>query len=77
MAITVYTKPSCVQCDQTKRFLDKSKIDYSTIDITEDQEAFEKIISLGFQAAPVVITDNDSWAGFNPSKLAKLVEESI
>lgn len=77
MAITVYTKPSCVQCDQTKRFLDKSKIDYSTVDITEDQEAFDKIISLGFKAAPVVVTDNDSWAGFNPSKLAKLVEESI
>jgi hypothetical protein len=32
---------------------------------------------LGFKAAPVVITDRDSWAGFNPSKLAKLVEESI
>lgn len=77
MAVTVYTKPSCVQCDQTKRFLDKSKIDYSTVDITEDQEALDKIISLGFKAAPVVITDNDSWAGFNPSKLAKLVEESI
>ena len=75
--VTVYTKPSCVQCDQTKRFLDKSKIEYSTIDITEDQEAFEKILSLGFKAAPVVITDNDSWAGFNPVKLAKLVEESI
>lgn len=77
MTVTVYTKPSCVQCDQTKRFLDKSKIDYLTVDITEDQEAFDKIISLGFKAAPVVITENDSWAGFNPSKLAKLVEESI
>lgn len=77
MAITVYTKPSCVQCDQTKRFLDKSKIDYLTVDITENQEAFDKIISMGFKSAPVVITDNDSWAGFNPSKLAKLVEESI
>lgn len=77
MTVTVYTKPSCVQCDQTKRFLDKSNIDYLTVDITEDQEAFDKIISLGFKAAPVVITENDSWAGFNPSKLAKLVEESI
>lgn len=75
--ITVYTKPSCVQCDQTKRFLDRNNISYSTVDITEDQEAFDKIISLGFKSAPVVITDNDSWAGFNPSKLAKLVEESI
>jgi glutaredoxin-like protein NrdH len=75
--ITVYTKPACVQCDQTKRFLDKSKIEYSTIDITENQEAFDKIISLGFKAAPVVITDSDSWAGFNPTKLAKLLEETV
>jgi glutaredoxin-like protein NrdH len=75
--ITVYTKPSCVQCDQTKRFLDKSSIEYSTIDITEDQSALDKILSMGFKSAPVVITDSDSWAGFNPSKLAKLVEESI
>lgn len=77
MKITVYTKPSCVQCDQTKRFLDKSNISYATVDITESQEAFDKIISLGFKSAPVVITENDSWAGFNPSKLAKLVEAGI
>jgi len=77
MSVVVYTKPSCVQCDQTKRFLDKSSIEYTTVDITVDTEAFDKIIAMGFKAAPVVITDNDSWAGFNPSKLAKLVEESI
>jgi glutaredoxin-like protein NrdH len=77
MTVIVYTKPSCVQCDQTKRFLDKSNISYSTVDITEDQEAFDKIVSMGFKAAPVVVTDNDAWAGFDPTKLAKLVEESI
>ena len=77
MSVIVYTKPSCVQCDQTKRFLDKSGIEYTTIDITENQEAVDKIIDLGFKSAPVVMTDVDSWAGFNPSKLAKLVEESI
>jgi glutaredoxin-like protein NrdH len=77
MTVTVYTKPSCVQCDQTKRFLDKANIEYKTIDITEDQEAFDKIIGMGFKSAPVVMTDKDSWAGFNPSKLSKLVEESL
>lgn len=77
MSVTVYTKPSCVQCDQTKRFLDKVNIPYDTIDITENQEAFDKVISMGFKAAPVVITDNDSWAGFNPAKLTKLAEEWV
>lgn len=66
---TVYVKPACVQCDMTKRFLDKNGIDYDTVDITEDAGALEKILAMGFQAAPVVITDTDSWAGFQPDKL--------
>jgi glutaredoxin-like protein NrdH len=74
MTVTVYTKPACVQCDATKRTLDKLGIAYNTVDITLDAEAFEKIIGMGFKAAPVVITDDDAWAGFNPEKLAGLVE---
>ena len=66
---TVYVKPSCVQCDMTKRMLDKNGIDYKTIDITKDQEAFDMVVGMGFQSAPVVITDSDAWAGFNPDKI--------
>jgi glutaredoxin-like protein NrdH len=77
MSVIVYTKPACVQCDQTKRFLDKVNIEYTTVDITEDLEAFDKIVAMGFKAAPVVITDNDAWAGFNPAKLTKLAEEMV
>jgi len=72
--ITVYTKPSCVQCDATKRLMDKLKIKYSTIDITVDTDAFDMLMSRGFKSAPVVITDNDSWAGFNPEKISGLAE---
>lgn len=70
--ITVYTKPSCVQCEATKRMMDKLKIKYSTVDITVDAEAFEMIISKGFKSAPVVIAGNDSWSGFNPDKISGL-----
>jgi glutaredoxin-like protein NrdH len=66
---TVYTKPACVQCDQTKKLLDKNGIEYTTIDISKDQEAFEKIVTLGFMSAPVVISGDDSWAGFQPDKI--------
>jgi glutaredoxin-like protein NrdH len=72
--VTVYTKPSCVQCDATKRMMDKLKIEYSTVDITADTEAFEMIVAKGFKSAPVVITDNDSWSGFNPDKISGLVD---
>jgi len=69
---TVYTKPTCVQCDMTKRFLDKNGVAYNTIDITEDPSALEMILEMGFSSAPVVITNSDSWAGFQPDKLQKL-----
>jgi glutaredoxin-like protein NrdH len=72
--ITVYTKPACVQCEATKRMMDKLSIDYNTVDITLDTEAFDMLISKGYKSAPVVITDNDSWAGFNPDKISGLVE---
>ena len=72
--VTVYTKPSCVQCEATKRMMDKLKIEYSTVDITIDTDAFDMLVSKGFKSAPVVITDNDAWAGFNPDKISGLVD---
>lgn len=73
MTVTVYTKPNCVQCDATKRTMDKLGIKYATVDITQDLEAYDMIVSKGFQAAPVVITDDDAWSGFNLDKISGLV----
>ncbi len=69
MDITVYTKPMCVQCDATKRALNKAGIAYTTVDITEDADALAKVKSMGFMQAPVVTTANDAWAGFRPDKI--------
>jgi glutaredoxin-like protein NrdH len=74
MTITVYTKPACVQCDATKRLLTKLELEFETVDITENQDAFEMLIAKGFQAAPVVNAGDDWWAGFNPEKINGLVE---
>jgi glutaredoxin-like protein NrdH len=65
----VYTKPNCVQCDQTKKLLDKNGVEYTTVDITKDEAAFNMLIEKGFQAAPVVFSGDDSWAGFRPDKI--------
>ncbi len=66
---TVYTKPSCVQCDMTKRYMDKIGVEYQTVDITQDKDALDLILSMGFQAAPVVISSVGNWAGFQPDKI--------
>lgn len=63
MAVTVYTKPSCVQCTATYRALDSKGIDYDVLDLSEDPAALEQVKSLGYLQAPVVITDQDHWSG--------------
>ena len=72
MAITVYTKPSCVQCNATYRALDSKGIEYEVLDLSLDPAALEQVKSLGYLQAPVVITDEDHWSGFRPDKIDEL-----
>ena len=74
MLVTVYTNPSCVQCEQTKIYLNRAGVKYDVIDMSTDPAALDMVKGLGFRAAPVVITDDDMWSGFQMEKLAKLVE---
>ena len=69
----MYSKPLCVQCDATKRALNKAGVAYDVVDITEDAEALAKVKSLGYVQAPVVITAQDHWSGFRPDKIKPLV----
>jgi glutaredoxin-like protein NrdH len=72
MTVTVYTKDNCVQCEATKRHLDKLDIAYSTVNITNDISALDKLIALGYRSAPVVVAGDESWAGYVPDKIDKL-----
>ena len=72
MAITVYSKPSCVQCTATYRALDSKGIEYEIHDLSVDADALEQVKSLGYMQAPVVITDEGHWSGFRPDKIDEL-----
>lgn len=72
--VTVYTKPACVQCSATYRALDKKGIPYQSLDISQDENALERLKALGFQQAPVVEAPTGSWSGFNPTKIDELAE---
>ena len=74
MEVTVYTKPNCVQCDATKRTLDKLGVAYKTIDATTDDAVYNMLVEKGFKAMPVVNADDEWWSGFNPGKLNGLVD---
>ncbi|MGG7104615.1 MULTISPECIES: redoxin NrdH [Rhodococcus] len=72
MSVTVYTKPACVQCNATYRALDRAGIDYNIIDITEDAQARDYVMSLGYLQAPVVVAGEAHWSGFRPDRIKEL-----
>lgn len=76
MTITVYTKPACVQCNATYKALDKQGLTYKVIDITEDAQARDFVVQLGYQQAPVVVAGSDHWSGFRPDRIKALRKEA-
>ena len=74
MSITIYTQPNCSQCEQTKRYLTMKEVPYETVDITEDQEAFDFVVSLGYKSVPVVVVGDSHWSGFRLEKLNDLAD---
>lgn len=70
--ITVYSSPGCAQCSLTFKAFDAAKLDYSTVDISIDTEAVNRVKALGYTQAPVVVTESDHWSGFRPDKISNL-----
>ncbi|CAI36633.1 glutaredoxin-like protein NrdH [Corynebacterium jeikeium] len=74
--ITVYTKPACVQCNATKKALDKAGLEYELVDISLDDEARDYVMALGHLQAPVVVAGEDHWSGFRPDRIRSLTAKA-
>jgi glutaredoxin-like protein NrdH len=71
-AVTVYTKPSCVQCEATVRALGRKGIAFRLVDVTVDDDALAHVRELGHQQVPVVETATEHWSGYRPDRLMAL-----
>lgn len=76
-AVTVYTKPACPSCSDTKSLMKKLGIVFNEVDISVDHDARKRVKAMGFRAAPVVETTNSNWSGFNETEIRKLVENAV
>lgn len=72
MNVTVYTKPACPQCNATTRKLTKKGINFTTVDVTQDPDAYDHVKALGYSQAPVVETDTEHWSGYRPDLITAL-----
>ena len=77
--IKVYSKPDCMQCKMTKKFLSDHDVPFEEINVEENEEALEIIKEKGFKTLPVVITSNKGFVfefdGFQMDFLEGLVEK--
>lgn len=72
MKIEIWTLPSCVQCEQTKKQFDKLGIRYEVKDLEAEPLALEGFKEQGLMAAPIVVTDTKKWSGFRLDKITSL-----
>lgn len=70
--IKVYTKNNCQPCLATKRRMEKKGIEFVEINIDEQPELAQDLMSLGFIQSPVVVTEDASWSGYSPDKIDSL-----
>ncbi len=71
--VTVYTKPDCVQCDATKRTLNKYEIPFIEIDLSDNVDVLDRLKAAGWRRAPIVETaDGEMWSGFRPDRIRDL-----
>ena len=77
MSITVYSKPSCMQCTATYRALDKQGLTYQVVDLTKEPAALDLLHNLGHRQAPVVIAGDSHWSGFRPDRISALAGAAL
>ena len=72
MRVTVWTLPNCVQCEQTKKQMDKLGIKYEVQSLADNPLVLEGFKQQGLMSAPIVTTDTKAWSGFRLDKIQSL-----
>jgi len=64
--IIVYTADYCPYCRSAKALLDKKGLDYKEIDVTNDSELRDKLVTMtnGRTTVPQIFIDGKSIGGF-------------
>ena len=72
--VIVYSKTACGKCVFTKKWLESKGIPYEEKRTDLDEDARNEVIEMGYQELPVVVAGDQHWSGYQPDKLAELVE---
>lgn len=74
--VVIYTKDNCMQCNLTKKEMDRLGVSYELVNMSHDEEGLELVKAMGYKQAPVVVAGDDNhWGGFIPRRIKELAAE--
>ena len=74
--VKIYTTPSCPWCVKAKEFFKSKKIEYTELDVIEEEEAREAMIEKsGQMGVPVIEIGDNNIIGFDKSAIEKALAE--
>ena len=76
MTLKLYIRPDCHYCHKARDWLKKNKIEFTELDIAEEDEFREEMVRISGQlAVPVFELKEKFLVGFNKKELEKFVKE--
>lgn len=69
--IVVFTKPACVQCAATHRYLTAKGLEFIELPAVDHLPLLR---ALNHISAPVVLADGEHWSGFRPDRIDRIIE---
>lgn len=69
----LFSQPNCQPCKAVERQLIKHNIPYIKHDVTTDENAYQRVIDMGYTSTPVTLApDGTSFAGVHLGKIRAL-----
>ena len=74
MKVKVYSTSICPYCTAVKEFLRENKIEFESIDVSQNEEAIKMIVEkTGQMGVPVIDIDGQFIIGFDRQKIVELL----
>lgn len=77
MTLTVYSKTVCPYCVQAKNYLKQNKIDFEEINIEQDDQARDFIMSQGHRTVPQIYLNGELFVSGGWEGLSKMGIDTI
>ena len=73
-SVTIYTTSTCGYCKMAKEFFKTNKIEYKEVNVEQDPNAAQEVITKsGQMGVPVIDVDGQIIVGFDQAKLSELL----